>query len=146
MLESHIQADIRITLGKLRHTRLLRNSKGQGWMGKLVSRDGGRVVLENARQVAMGLIAPGSSDLVGPVQVVITPAMVGQTIAVFAALEIKRPGIKPEQEQTDFVTFVRNFGGIGEIVHSPDEAARAVCRFPWETGVVELDRFGRVKR
>lgn len=128
MLESHIQADIRLSLGRLAHTRLLRNSKGQGWMGKLVSRTGTRVVLEGARQVAMGLIAPGSSDLVGPVQVVITSAMVGQTVAVFAALEIKRPGIKPEPEQTDFVTFVRNFGGIGEIVHSSDEAVRAVSR------------------
>lgn len=126
MLESHIQADIRVALGKLRHTRLLRNSKGQGWMGKLISRQGNRVVLDGARQVAMGLIAPGSSDLVGPVQVVITPEMVGQTVAVFSVLEIKRPGIAPEQDQLDFVRFVNDFGGIGAIVHSVDEAVLAV--------------------
>lgn len=126
-MESQIQADIRIALGRQAlHTRLLRNSKGQGWMGSLVSRHAGRVVLENARQVAFGLIAPGSSDLLGPIRVLVTPEMVGQTVALFGAMEIKRPGGRRPQDQIDFVSFVNNFGGRAGFVESVDDALRLV--------------------
>lgn len=125
-LESHIQADIRLALGKLRHTRLFRNSKGQGWMGTVVRRTQKEVVLSHPRAVPFGILAPGSSDLIGAVQVVITPDMVGQTIAVFTALEVKRPGVSVPVEQQGFVTFVRDFGGRADIVRSVDDAVRVV--------------------
>jgi hypothetical protein len=126
MLESHIQAEIRLALGKLSFNRMFRNSKGQGWMGNVVRRSAKEVVLANPRAVPFGVLAPGSSDLLGLTQIVITPEMVGRTVAVFTALEVKRPGVKPEPEQDDFVAFVNGFGGRAAIVRSVDDAVRAV--------------------
>lgn len=126
MLESHIQAEIRLSLGRLAFTRMLRNSKGQGWMGTVKRRTNTEIVLTHPRAVPFGLLAPGSSDLIGMTQVVVTPDMIGQTVAIFTALEVKRPGVKPEPEQDEFVTFVRDFGGCADIVRSPDEAVKIV--------------------
>jgi hypothetical protein len=102
-------------------------------MGTVLRRTTKEIVLAHPRAVPFGILAPGSSDLIGPVQVTITPEMVGQTVAIFTALEVKRPGVRPEPEQTDFVEFIQGFGGRAEIVHSVDEAVRAVSDDPeWQ--------------
>ena len=69
-----------------------------------------------------GVGSPGGSDLIGYRRVTVTPEMVGQDVAVFAAVEVKTPRgrIKPEQQQ--FVDHIRGAGGIAGIARSVDEA------------------------
>jgi hypothetical protein len=72
--------------------------------------------------VQFGVGNPGGSDLIGYRRVRVTPEMVGQDVAVFAAVEVKTPRgrIKPEQQQ--FVDHIRGAGGIAGIARSVDEA------------------------
>ena len=69
-----------------------------------------------------GVGSPGGSDLIGYRRVTVTPEMVGQDLAVFAAVEVKTPKgrVKPEQQQ--FVDHIRGAGGIAGIARSVDEA------------------------
>ena len=77
------------------------------------------------RLVRYGL-CPGSSDLIGLRQVVVTPDMVGQTLAVFTAIEVKDRGrLTPEQQA--FLTMVTQAGGLAGVARSPDDA-RSILR------------------
>ena len=67
-----------------------------------------------------------SSDLIGIKPVLITQEMVGTTIGVFMAVEVKRENWtlnlkdKREYAQNNFLTWVRNHGGIGIFANSVD--------------------------
>lgn len=124
-LETALQANIRKAVGLLPHVRLFRNNRGVAWMGKLEDRKGGFVVLSNARPVEFGL-TDGASDLIGLTQVVITPEMVGRTVAVFTAAEVKRPKVTVPEHQRHFLNFVTGFGGRAGVVRSPDDALALV--------------------
>ena len=71
-----------------------------------------------------------SSDLIGWTPVVITPEMVGHTIAVFTSIEVKEEGYKPSgKKQIDHIAAqqkwcdgVTKAGGIAGIVDSSDKA------------------------
>lgn len=104
--EQAIQNDIRLELGH-GDTRLFRNNTG------CLRNDRGRIV-------CFGL-AKGSSDLVGWKTIEITPEMVGHTVAVFAAIEVKDKG-RPTSEQRRFVSAVQAAGGLAGIARSVDEA------------------------
>jgi hypothetical protein len=70
-----------------------------------------------------------SSDLIGFRQVKITPEMVGQTIAVFTAIEVKKPDHKKDKRfhaQLAFVSWVKAAGGIAGIVTSVDEFKKTI--------------------
>lgn len=75
---------------------------------------------ENGRLVRFGL-CKGSSDLIGFRPTVITPEMVGQTVAIFAAIEVKTPTGKPTPEQLHFLERVKALGGIAGIARSPQD-------------------------
>jgi hypothetical protein len=107
-------------------TRLFRQNVGQGWAGRLVSNDAGRVTLANARPLIAGLCT-GSSDLIGWRSVVITPEMVGQAVAVFAAIEVKSATGRPTPEQTTFLQAVQAAGGIACLARSVEDAERALA-------------------
>ena len=65
-----------------------------------------------------------SSDLIGYTQVVITPDMVGRTVAVFTAVEVKLPSSPKDvryKAQEKFIQQVQADGGIGSIIKSVDE-------------------------
>lgn len=113
-LESTIQADIRKAVGLLSHVRLWRNNSG-------VLYDG------TGRPVRYGVGQPGGSDLIGLTQIVVTPEMVGRTLAVFTAAEVKRPKAKVPQAQLDFLAFIRDFGGIAGVVRSAEDALTLVA-------------------
>lgn len=104
-----------------------RNNVGLGWAGKHVSTDNrtGLTVLANARPVKFGL-AKGSGDLIGFAPVTITPDMVGQTLPVFGSWEVKSGTGRPSKDQTNFRAFVVDAGGIGAVVHSPEEAVQSL--------------------
>jgi len=60
---------------------------------------------------------PGSSDTIGWQETVITPDMVGQTIAVFTSIEIKTENDKLSDKQRKWNRAVRKSGGIVEVWH-----------------------------
>ena len=68
-------------------------------------------------------LCPGSSDLIGYRSVVITPSQVGQRVAIFCALEGKRDAsAKPTKLQQQFLSVVRDAGGIAGVFSSVAEA------------------------
>lgn len=69
-----------------------------------------------------------SSDLIGITKVLITQEMVGQTIGVFTALEVKKPSWNStkkfddrEVKQDNFIQWVRNMGGIADFINNVDK-------------------------
>lgn len=75
-----------------------------------------------------------SSDLIGFTPVVITQEMVGRTMAIFTAVEVKAEGLKNRKldkraiAQTNFITFILRKGGFAGLVHSVDEFMKVVGR------------------
>jgi len=74
-----------------------------------------------------------SSDLIGITPVVITPEMVGRTIGVFTAVEVKGEKWKKisndrERAQQNFITWVISLGGIGKICNSVDSFKELIKR------------------
>lgn len=95
--------------------RWFRNNTGMGWQGDEVDRRGGYLVLTHPRPLNAGL-CKGSSDLIGWRSVIITPDMVGQRRAIFAAKEVKTQGVPTSDDQCNFLRQVRAAGGIAELV------------------------------
>ena len=107
MSEQAIQQRIRLACSRGR-VRLWRNNTG-------------RLRDERGQLVTFGL-CPGSADLIGYRSVTITADMVGQTLAVFAAVEVKTPTGRPTPEQTAFLEHVTAAGGLAGIARSVEEA------------------------
>ncbi len=93
-------------------TRLFRNNTGK------LQDPGGR-------WVQFGLCV-GSSDLIGWTSVVITPEMVGRTVAVFTAIETKGERTRTTPEQFAFIDTVQLAGGKAGIVRTVEEAERVI--------------------
>jgi hypothetical protein len=108
MSEQAIQQQIRLELSR-GPVRLWRNNVG-------------RLLDQNGRMVTFGL-CPGSADLIGYSTVTITPDMVGQTVAVFTAVEVKAPRGRVRPEQAAWLEHVRAAGGRAGIARSVSEAA-----------------------
>jgi hypothetical protein len=84
-------------------------------------------VLQDARGNYVGYgLTPGSSDLIGLRSLIIKPDMVGKTVAVFVALEIKGPRGRPTLRQGLFVKMVNTLGGLAGIVRSLADARRVL--------------------
>ena len=112
MSEQALQQQIRLELGR-GAVRLWRHNVG-------ALRD------ERGRLVSYGLCR-GSSDLIGLRRHVIGPEHLGQSLAVFCALEIKSKRGQPTAEQQQFLAMVQAFGGHAGVVRSLAEA-RAVLQ------------------
>ena len=123
--ESTVQAEIMLTIGALPGVRVFRNTVGEGWVGDVVANDGGAVVIRNARYVRFGL-CPGSSDLIGWRSLLITPAMVGITVAQFLAPEVKTQKGVESDLQPKFINAVNAAGGCAGFVRSPVDAMKLV--------------------
>lgn len=76
---------------------------------------GAFLTLDGKRKVRCGL-HPGSSDRIGWRSVEITPEMVGQRLAVFVAIEVKRPDGSLSDEQGRFLSAVHEAGGEAVLV------------------------------
>lgn len=125
MKESDIQSQIQIALSQAGFYNLRVNS-GQFWGGEVLSHDGQMLLLKHPTKI-MGAVA-GTSDIIGCVPVVITPDMVGQTVAIFAACEVKRPGERPEKHQERYLALMRSRGAIAGWATSPQEAVNLWTR------------------
>lgn len=134
--EGIVQREIWLELGS-KDCRLFRLNTGRAWLSNLGPRGvhrlkDGSVHVEAARSIAMGFARPngdpvtGTSDLIGWTPVVVTPEMVGQTLAVFTAVETKRTsGGRASDDQKDFIRQVVECGGIAGVANSAD-AAQAI--------------------
>ena len=111
MSEQELQQRIRLELGT-GPVRLWRNNVG-------ALRD------ERGRLVTYGL-CKGSSDLIGLRQVLIGPEHLGQTLAVFTAIEVKALGGRLREEQRAFLALVERCGGHAGVARSTAEAARVL--------------------
>ncbi len=80
---------------------------------------------KRGRWVTYGVCNPGGSDLIGWRSLVISTTMVGERVAVFAAVEVKRPGERPTQDQSRFLHAVSQAGGIAAVANSIDSALAA---------------------
>lgn len=123
MSGSDIQADILLDLGR-GDSRLFRNHVAKGWTGEFVRTEGGFTILRNARRGTFGLCV-GSSDTIGLKRVLITPEMIGRSLGVFTAIEVKDKD-RPREEQIKFVRMIQAFGGFAGFAHSVDDARAIV--------------------
>lgn len=124
MSEHRIQNEIRLAIsGK---ATLFRNNVGTAWIGDTSKLKDGSVLIRNPRVFHAGL-CEGSSDLIGWRSLTITPDMVGQTVAVFAALEVKSKTGRATAGQKNFCARVKEAGGFAGIVKSPDEAKKTLA-------------------
>ncbi len=118
MQESEIQQLIQLDARSI-DCHLMRNNSGalEDKTGRLV-----RFGLNNISQSVNDSIK--SSDLIGFTRVLITPEHVGQVLAVFTAIEVKREDWKPspvdkrERAQFAFLQWVNSFGGIAGFANS----------------------------
>jgi len=109
MGEQAIQQRIRLACSRGR-VRLWRNNTG-------------RLRDERGQLVTFGL-CPGSADLIGYRSITVTADMVGTTLAVFAAVEVKAPTGRPTPEQAAFLEHVAAAGGLAGIARSVEDAER----------------------
>lgn len=111
MSEKPIQSDIMLA-GSTPTSRLWRNN-----VGRLQDRYG--------QWVTYGL-AVGSSDLIGITSIVITPEMVGKTVGIFTAIEVKHEK-KPTDEQLAFIATIHRLGGLAGVARSVTDYHRIVA-------------------
>ena len=95
--------------------RLFNNPVGVGFTGQVAGRDSETLTLLHPRQVTFGLCT-GSSDLVGWRELVITPAMVGLTVAQIVAWEAKSGAGRLTGPQGNFLRAVHAAGGCAGVV------------------------------
>lgn len=124
--ERTIQHDIMKRIGEqCPAVRVFKNDTGMAYRGQKLSAivNGRReTIIRNPKPIHYGLFK-GSSDLIGWKSVTVTQEMVGTTMSVFVALEVKKPvGSKTSDEQKIFIRNVLQSGGIAGIVQSPDDA------------------------
>jgi hypothetical protein len=111
--ERRIQADIQLA------------ACAGGGPARLWRNNTGALKDQRGQLVRYGL-CPGSSDLIGYRTITITPDMVGQRLAVFAAVEVKDRGRATEQQEA-FISLVQQAGGLAGVARSVADA-RAILR------------------
>ena len=122
-LEVNVQNEIRAELGK-GPTRLFRQESSYFYTGRLGYINGQRVLLF-PKEVRVGF--DGQPDLGGWTSVVVTPDMVGQTIAIAVQIEVKRPRkSKRSAEQVQFIDFAKGVGVRAGFARSVEEAKKIV--------------------
>jgi hypothetical protein len=106
--ETDIRSEIQKSLNKIPSLRIFRNNTG-------VAKSA------NGKPLRYGLKV-GSSDLIGWKSITVSQEMIGKKVAVFVAIEIKKPGAKSNkfhlEDQKDFVDDVLASGGIAGFADS----------------------------
>ena len=116
-------------------TRLFRINTGRAWTGNKITKFPkthpqwpGAVLIHDPRPFSTGT-PPGYADGTGWTPVVVSAEMVGQTLAVFTAVETKTPTGRASAEQINFIDQVKKAGGIAGIARSPEDAVKIVDDF-----------------
>lgn len=112
---------------------MFRANVGTGWQSNQIKRfskpeafvaQRGDLLLRNARPFTTGLPA-GFSDLFGLTRITITQEMVGKSVGVFFAMEVKDQA-KASPDQKLFLNAIKQNGGISGIAHGTEDARRIV--------------------
>lgn len=74
-------------------------------------------------------LCTGSADLIGITPIQVTQDMVGHTVGVFTALEIKTQTGRPTKEQINFLEHIQANGGLATICREPSDYDDAVQTF-----------------
>lgn len=122
ILEHDVQDQIRLHVSQQHLATIFRGNVGQGWTGSKVIHEAGQVIIKNPRPFNTGL-PKGFPDLFGIKPIIITPDMVGKTIGVFCAIEVKHKG-KITTAQQNFIEFMRRVGALAGIAKSVEDAER----------------------
>lgn len=115
MTEAAIQQQVRLALARAGAVMHRNNS-------------GAYMDPKTGRLIRYGVGQPGGSDLVGWTPVLVTPDMVGQTLAVFTAVEVKAPSGRPTEHQLNFISQVLKAGGLAGIARSAADAVAILRR------------------
>jgi len=115
MSERILQKNIIKVLCTRRDCRIFTNDSGLAYRPK----PGTKFNVKNFNPIHYGLVK-GGSDIIGWKTTTITEDMVGKRIAVFLALEVKRPGkrMNVTEHQKYFLDAVEKAGGIAGVVTS----------------------------
>jgi len=116
MKEQHLYKALQAKHSK--HGILFRNNTGTAYQGRrgIVN---GMIMIAEPRPITFGLCV-GSSDLIGWTEIIITPDMIGQKIAIFTAVEVKNEKGRATKEQLKFLQAVRNAGGLARLTRYID--------------------------
>lgn len=125
--EHALQDQIRLAISEQRLGTIFRANVGQGWQGKVqkmnMTSGSNTIIISNPRPFNTGLPV-GFPDLFGLVPVAITPDMVGQTVAVFTAIEVKNKRRKASREQRNMLEFLQTHGARAGIARSISDAVK----------------------
>lgn len=105
--------------------RLFVMSSGTFWQGRIVGQTEKTITLEYPKRYIIGF--EGLSDLIGGSPVTITSEMVGQTMMVMTAIEVKSANDRPSKEQVNFNDRVRQWGGRAGFARSVEDGLK-ICR------------------
>lgn len=90
----------------------------------------GTVIDQRTNQyISFGVGGKGAADLIGWKTIEITPDMMGKKVAVFCAIEVKRPGLEARTEQKAYLKKVDTAGGIAGVAHSVREAKSIIAKW-----------------
>ena len=115
--ESTILQKIFRFIGSRMDTRIFRNNIGIAWR-------------KDGTPIKFGVCNPGGSDLIGWKVVKITKNMIGKSIAVFVAIEIKQEKKEPTPKQWNFIYQVNTCGGLAGVAYSEKDAEEILNKKP----------------
>lgn len=124
MTESELKRRIQLAIGS-GDSRVWNNPVGEAWAGRLLSHKNGIARIQGAYRVTYGL-SVGSPDLIGLVRRVITPDMVGRTVALFLGVEVKTATGRVRPEQVRFGSMLTDMGALYGVARSVEDAERLV--------------------
>lgn len=124
MKESIVQQHIMLALSQ-EGVIVWRNETAGAWVGRQIHTSHGQVTLADSRMIQAGL-CKGSSDLVCIKPTVITQDMVGKTVGVFTAIEVKTEKGRATSDQNKFIEGVKAAGGIAGIARSVNDALELI--------------------
>lgn len=125
MTEHRIQNEIRNALAG--ECLLFRANVGKGWTGEVHRLPNGDVLIKNPRPFDTGL-PPGFGDLFGLVPRTITAEMVGSTVGVYLAADVKSATGRLTDKQAAYLRAVTNHGGVSGVWKSVDDALATLAR------------------
>jgi hypothetical protein len=123
--ESPTLRSVLLEIGGRPDVRVFRNNVALAWVGEVNRLKDGSILLRNPRPLHAGLCV-GSSDCIGLQRVLITPAMVGSSLARFVAIETKSDRGTADEKQKRFLAMVSSFGGVAVVARSVADAQAAL--------------------
>lgn len=135
MSETNVVKDIILACSR-GASRLFKLNTGVGWVGNF-KRVKAMLVATSFRPLRAGLILAngdvleGASDLNGWTSKVITPDMVGLTVAIYTVIEVKDLKGRTADLQKKFIKNVRSAGGIAGVAKTPEQAQAIIDAWPY---------------